>query len=365
MDKLSRYLQRQFFAQALTIFLAGGALIWLMQLLRLFDLVAAQGQNILTLMGQSALTTPTYARTILYVCFAIGLVRALRALQGSRELHTIHAAQRTSSLWKAITVFTLVGALAVSITAHFIEPASKQKSVEWSAEIAADLVGRSLTPGRFSSARDGLVFNIAERQSDGTLVDFFFDDTTNADTRRTYFAETANVYKDSNGYQLILNDGSIQYESRDATGISHIQFVQYHISLSTLIEESSPNRGLDQLSTPRLFELIADKNFKDSRTAYYLLHGRFADGLRALALALFVTAACAFPSGRRRDSKIPMELVVLIVAFGEQVLSGFMKGTAAFYAVPSVIIILSILWFAVRTQFAYRPVKKVKAVGHE
>src|SRR5690606_273149 len=107
MDRLSRYLQGQFFAQALTIFAAGGALIWLMQLLRLFDLVSAQGQNFLTLMGQSALTTPTFARSILYVCFAIGLVRGLRALQASRELHTIHAAQRTGSLWRAIISFTL------------------------------------------------------------------------------------------------------------------------------------------------------------------------------------------------------------------------------------------------------------------
>src|SRR5690554_3343869 len=137
MDRLSRYLQRQFFAQALTIFAAGGALIWLMQLLRLFDLVSAQGQNILTLMGQSALTTPSYARSILYVCFAIGMVRGLRALHASRELHTIHAAQRTSSLWKAVASFTIIGALAVTAVANWIEPHAKQLSADWSAEIAA------------------------------------------------------------------------------------------------------------------------------------------------------------------------------------------------------------------------------------
>lgn len=352
MDRLSRYLQRQFFAQALTIFAAGGALIWLMQLLRLFDLVSSQGQNILTLMGQSALTTPTYARSILYVCFAIGLVRGLRALAASRELHTIHAAQRTGALWRAIAAFTVVGALAVTAVANWVEPHARQVSADWSAEIAADVVGRALAPGRFSEIEDGLVFSISARRDDGTLEDFFFDDSTNADTRRTYFAQTARVFEDEEGYQLILNDGAIQYENAERTGLSQIRFAQYHISLASLIEAAAENRGVEQADSFELVNAILSGEVRNPRAAFATLHSRLADTLRAFALCALAAALCAFPDGKRGGRRVPMELVILLVAFGEQAISAFSGGGANHYIAPAVLLFGSLVLFGLKLRRA-------------
>lgn len=360
MDRLSRYLSKQFFAQALTIFAAGGALIWLMQLLRLFDLISAKGQSFFTLMGQSALTTPTYARSILYVCFAIGLVRALRALQASRELHTIHAGQRTAALWQAIAVFTITGAIAVTALAHWIEPQARRVSSDWSAEIAADIVGRALTPGQFSEIESGLVFSISGRRPDGTLTDFFFDDSTNADTRRTYFAETANVFQDEDGYQLILNDGAIQYESGARQGLSQIRFVQYHISLASLIDAASPARGIEQTDSFALIAQLQSGEIRSPQWALDTLHGRFADGLRALALCLLVAALCGFPDGRRAGRRLPMELVVLLIAFAEQAVSAFIGGGVRHYIAPSLLLSFSLGLFWVKTQRASLGFKRIK-----
>jgi lipopolysaccharide export system permease protein len=320
-----------------------GVLIWLMQLLRLFDLVSAKGQNFFTLMGQSALTTPTFARSILYVCFAIGLVRGLRALHQSRELHTIHAAQRTSALWKAIIVFTLIGAAAVTLVANWVEPHARRISADWSAEIAADIVGRALVPGRFSEIENGLVFSISARRPDGTLVDFFFDDSTNDTTRRTYFADTASVFQDEDGYQLILNDGAIQYESTARQGLSQIRFVQYHISLASLIEAGSQNSGIDQADTFDLIGQIQTEEIRNAPAVIAAIHSRLADTLRALAVCAFVAALCAFPDGKRAAKRIPLELVVLLVAFAEQAVSAFSGGGAAHYAGPALILFASLL----------------------
>mgnify|MGYP003143340349 CR=1 FL=1 len=352
MDRLSRYLQSQFFAQALTIFAAGGALIWLMQLLRLFDLVSAKGQNFLTLMGQSGLTTPTFARSILYVCFAIGLVRGLRALHSSRELHTIHAGQRTDALWRGIISFTLAGAAIVTLVSNFIEPHSRRISADWSAEIAADVVGRALVPGRFTEIEDGLVFSISARRRDGTLVDFFFDDTTN-ETRRTYFAETASVFQDETGYQLILNNGAIQYESAERGGLSQIRFAQYHISLASLIDAASRTTSAAQTDS---FGLAA-KALAGSATReeIKMLNERFADTLRALAICALAAAFCAYPDGGRGRRRIPMELVILLVAFAEQAVSAFSGGGARHFIAPSVILAFSLglLWLRTRRAFIF------------
>ena len=346
MDRLSRYLQGQFFAQALTIFAAGGALIWLMQLLRLFDLVSAKGQNFLTLMGQSALTTPTFARSILYVCFAIGLVRGLRALQTSRELHTIHAAQRTGALWRAIVSFTLIGAAAVTLVANWIEPNARRSSADWSAEIAADIVGRALVPGRFTEIENGLVFSISDRRRDGTLVDFFFDDTTN-ETRRTYFAETASVFQDETGYQLILNNGAIQYESAGRRGLSQIRFAQYHISLASLLDATAATRGPDQIDS---FTLLAGE---PRPSVVKLVNERFADTLRALAICALAAALCAYPDGGRGRRRMPVELVVLLIAFAEQAISAFSGGGAKNFIAPTILLAGALVLLALRSRRAF------------
>lgn len=360
MDRLSRYLQGQFFAQALTIFAAGGALIWLMQLLRLFDLVSAKGQSFLTLMGQSALTTPTFARSILYVCFAIGLVRGLRALQSSRELHTIHAAQRTQALWRAILVFSLVGAALVTLVSNWIEPNARRISADWSAEIAADIVGRALAPGRFTEIESGLVFSITGRQRDGTLENFFFDDTT-TETRRTYFAETASVFQDEDGYQLILNDGAIQYETPGRQGLSQVRFAQYHISLASLLDATEATRGRDQADTIALLMAIADGS--EGAAALRMVHERLADTLRALAMCALAASLCAYPDGGRGRRRVPVELVILLVAFTEQAISAFSGGGAQNYIVSAIFLIFALALLWLRSQRAFFLPRRRKAVS--
>lgn len=345
MDRLSAYIARQFSAQALTIFLAGGVLIWLMQLLRLFDIVSAQGQNIFTLMGQSALTTPTYARSILYVCLAIGLVRGLRALQQSRELHTIHAARRIDALWKAVAVFTIAGMVAVSAISHWIEPRARALSAEWSAQIAADVVGRALTPGRFSEVTRGVVATARGRNADGSLAGFFLDDSTSP-TRRTYFAEQARVFEDENGYQLILNNGAIQYEeTEERQALSQIAFAQYHISVASLIDAATEQGGIEQRDSLELLAEIAAGTLSDSqqRSAWDLLHSRMADILRALTFCVLAAAIMAFPHSRRGGLGVPMELTMLVIAFGEQALTAFIGSGTAHYIAPSILLAAALL----------------------
>ena len=72
----------------------------------MFDLVSAKGQDLLTLAGQAALVMPAVAVVFLYVCIGIGLARALRALQLSRQLLVIHTTPRLKALFGAIAVYT-------------------------------------------------------------------------------------------------------------------------------------------------------------------------------------------------------------------------------------------------------------------
>ena len=98
MARLSRYLLRLFSIEAMALFAVAAFLLFLIQCLRLFDLVSSRGQSLLTLLGQAALGMPSLGIVFLYVCLAIGLGRALRALQDRSELQIIHVSSLVLAL---------------------------------------------------------------------------------------------------------------------------------------------------------------------------------------------------------------------------------------------------------------------------
>src|SRR5690606_5121982 len=118
----------------------------------------------------------------------IGLARALRSLQMSQELHIIHSSRRTAALFGAITVYAVGGTLLVLLLTNIIEPGTRRAFNAWSASVAADLVGRTLTPHRFVEVTPGVTLVIGSRGSNGQLGNFFADDNRSPALRRTYQA---------------------------------------------------------------------------------------------------------------------------------------------------------------------------------
>jgi len=319
MTRLSRYLSKLFAIEALSFFLVAAFLVWITQALRLFDLVTAKGQDMLTLLGQSLLTTPPLALAIIYICMGVGMARALRALQDSRELHSIHSSGRTRALWGAVTIFILGGVIAVSIFAHWVEPWSKRAYAQWSEEVAADLVGRALNPHRFSEVVPGLFIVIGGREADGTILDFFADDKRAPDTERTYIADRAVIVFDDEGYNLSLQDGAVQY-IRQGEQFTEVEFSRYELSLDRLIDNGGIASDLDQKNS---LDIIIDglKNGGITASAWQTLNMRLAEASRVIALCLVVAALAAFPHARRGRDRMPIEVSVLVLGLADRVVS--------------------------------------------
>lgn len=315
MTRLSGYLVKLFSAEALSFFLVAAFLVYITQTLRLFDLVTAKGQDVLTLLGQSALTTPPLGLSIIYICMGIGLVRALRALQASRELHTIHASGRTRAIVQAVFVFILGGVIAVSLIAHWGDPWSKKAYTQWSEQVTADLVGRALSPHRFSEVAPGLVVVIGGRERDGTITDFFAHDTRDADAARTYVADSAVIVFREDGYNVRLRNGAVQY-LRDGDSFTEVGFSQYEIGLDRLATGNRERAELDQRSTP---EIIAGlEGDGEDGAAWRELHERFAETVRLIGLCLVSAALTGYPHGRRGNGRLPLEVVILALGLGDR-----------------------------------------------
>lgn len=321
MTRLGTYLFKLFAAEAAALFGVALTILYLVQTLRIVEVGAVRDRGLGTLFWQTILGLPPLSIAFLYVCLAIGLARALRAMQGSRELHIIHVSQRLPLLIGTILGYAAVGTLLVWLLAHVIEPIASRENNQIKAQAAADLVGRSLVPNRFAELGDGVTITVGGRGADGQITSFFADDRRDAATRRTYIADSAVITADELGFVLQLEDGTIQYRTADGQ-FSEISFERYDIALERLTgDEDTGDRRGDQTTYGMIMRAMATGDFPAAWQRG--IAERTADGLRVLALCLFVASISAFPSGRRREPLLPVEISVLGAVLFERAVTSY------------------------------------------
>lgn len=343
MSRLGPYLTRLFVAEALALTGVVVLLLYLVQTLRMFDLVSAKGQDLLTLAGQAALVMPAVAVIFLYVCIGIGLARALRALQLSRQLVVIHSTPRLKALFGAISAYTGIFTVIVLAMAHVFGPMADQRRYEWSASIAVDLVSRALIPHRFAEVTPGVTMVIGGRQGIGEITDFFADDRRDPERRQTFTAAEALILRTDDGYVLQLSDGDIRYF--DATGaFSEVSFNRYDLSLTLF---GGGEEGGGTTSIELVEAALATGEWGDAQR---ILAERTADGFRVIGLCALIAALAGFPSSVRRRFSMPLELVALGLAFIERGISSLVQPLFLFGSMAGSLVLLAAaaIVFAIR-----------------
>lgn len=346
MRKLTTYLARLFAVDAIILFGVVCLLLWLVNCLRSFEVVSVKGQSFGTLAVQALYTMPPLALSFFYICVGIGMVRALMALQASHELHIIHISKGLGGLARATLLVAGVAVAVVLLLAHYVEPRSNKRLNILTASVAADLVSSTLRPNRFTQVTPGVVLLIGGRGAGGEIREFFADDRRNPQTRRTYVAETARVSTDGEQYIIELQDGALQYTEANGR-YSEVRFARYDLSVESL---SQPALAFDRLAEMDSFELIGAAISSGQMPPDILtrLLDRSVEALRVIGICLMVLAMAAFPSGRRTRIRLPLEAVVMLVAFGERGISAYSPlgtGTGAFLMIFGSLAVLALrLW---------------------
>jgi len=338
MARLSRYLLRLFSSEAASLFAVAAFMLFLIQCLRLFDIVENKGQSFLTLLGQAALGMPALGIVFLYVCLGIGLGRALRNLQAASELQIIHVSGLVPALLRAVALYTILGTLILLVLAHIVDPLSIRAANGWSANIAADLVSRSMVPHRFTEVVSGVQLDIGARDSQGNITDFFADDHRDPDSRRTYFAKSAIITRDEQGYVLRMQDGAVQYLTADKR-FSQVSFTRYDLTLDSLTGGFDSGDSLSQTSSLDLIGAALVSGQWSDATVQTLFR-RSTEAFRAIAMCLFVTGLAAFPTGSRRRFEVPIELLVLGAAFIERAVTAYVPGLTVFGIASGTLLLL-------------------------
>lgn len=338
MNRLKRYLVGQFASEAVTLFAVAISIIFLVECLRIVDAGSVRGQGLVVLGTQVFLGLPSAAVAFVHVCLGIGLARALRIMQSTRELHIIHVSGKLGGLARAVAIYAAAGCVLLLFMAHVVDPMAARENSAIRSRVAADLVGRSLVPNRFAEVAPGVTVTVGGRKAGGEITSFFADDRRQ-ETRRTYIAESAVISLDDEGYVLLLTNGTVQYRTPEGR-FTEISFDRYDLALERLTGEADTGeRRVNDTSFDIVMAAIAD-GWTQPRLAK--LNERTIEGLRALSICLFVFAIAAFPSGRRREPRMPIEITVLGASFFERVLFSYWPRTDWLAPLAGVLILSAI-----------------------
>lgn len=360
MDRLKRYLVGQFAAEAVALFAVAITLVFLVQCLRVVDAGSVRGQGLVSLGAQVLLALPSVSMAFVHVCIGIGLARALRTMQGTRELHILHVSGKLGALAKAVAIYAGIGAVLLLLVAHIVDPAASRQNSLIRSQVAADLLGRLLQPNRFAEVTDGVTVAVGGRKAGGEITSFFADDTREP-TRRTYIAETAKITADDLGYVLQLSNGTVQYRTPEGK-FSEIAYDRYDLAFERLTGATDTGEDRGALTSLDIISAAMSEGWTEIRMRRLL--DRTVEGLRAISLCLFVFAIAGFPSGRRREPRLPMEIIVLGAAFFERVVFTYSPFNESWLApLTGVVVVagISLVILAIRLKPFARPRREAAA----
>jgi lipopolysaccharide export system permease protein len=238
MSLVERYIFRIAAGAFVGCLVALTGVIWLTSALRQLDVITAQGQTILVFLTVTSLTLPTLIAVIAPVALFIAVVFALNRLNGDSELIVMSAAGMSPvRLIRPFLSLGLIVSAMVALLTIYLIPASFQELRDLISRIRADFVANIAQEGQFTTLDNGVTFHYRER-SGPALLGIFMQDRREADRTIVYLAERGQTIEQKGQSYLVLENGSVHRQRRDAPDSSIVAFSRYAIDLAALNQET-------------------------------------------------------------------------------------------------------------------------------
>ena len=260
MNLIERYIFRRIVSATLLTFIALGAMVWLSQALRQFDLVTADGQAFATFFQLSALLVPVLIVIVFPVSLLIAVIYAFTSLNNDSELVVINASgARQAALLKPVLLIGLIATIVVGSMTLYLSPLALSTWQVLITNVRGNIITSFMREGAFVSLTPKLTFHMRSRNQDGSLRGIFVSDDRDADKTVTYLAERGAILDNPLGVFLIMGNGTIQQRSKVDQSISIIEFSSYAFDLSSFTS-SATVPTLQPVERPTAYLLHPDPN---------------------------------------------------------------------------------------------------------
>ena len=319
MQKVSGYILRRSTVAFLFVTLSLVCAIWLMQSLRLIDLIVNRGLPFSMFLYMSMLMLPTFLALILPVSLFTAVLFAYNRLTMDSELLVMRAAgiSQTGLSKSAFLLAGIVTVIIYSLTLYLL-PLSFREFKDRQVTIRNDFSTVLLQEGVFTELATGITVFVRERGAEGELLGVLVHDGRNPEKPVTMMAENGALVRTDEGPQVIMVNGNRQEVSKDSGALSLLYFDRYVLDVHSVDKtldkrwREPRERFLDELFFPDMTD--GNNRFNAAKLR---AEGHQRLTLPIYALTFTVIALAALLSGdyaRRGLGKRITTAIILIVA---------------------------------------------------
>ena len=233
MDRLTRYVLRQSLMVALSVAVVFSAAVWLLQSLRLIDLIVNRGLSVSLFLYLAVLILPRFIDVVLPIAVFTAVLFVYCKLIAESELVVMRASGMSQwALAKPALMVGLAGTVTLYALSFYFLPTANRAFRDLEFQIRNKYASVLIQEGVFNTLSDTLMIYIKGRDTNGDLTSLLIQDSNDRNKPVTIFAERGAIVDTSEGPHIVLDNGIRQQYELETGKLSSLSFEKYTLDLS-------------------------------------------------------------------------------------------------------------------------------------
>jgi lipopolysaccharide export system permease protein len=326
MDRLTRYVLRQSLMVALSVAVVFSAAVWLLQSLRLIDLIVNRGLSVSLFLYLAVLILPRFIDVVLPIAVFTAVLFVYCKLIAESELVVMRASGMSQwALAKPALMVGLAGTVTLYALSFYFLPTANRAFKDLEFQIRNKYASVLIQEGVFNTLSDTLMIYIKGRDTNGDLTSLLIQDSNDRNKPVTIFAERGAIVDTSEGPHIVLDNGIRQQYELETGKLSSLSFEKYTLDLSGIkgdVETRDRQPGELYIN-----ELLRRKNGARNPALIVELNMRLAGPLAALAMAA-LPVLCLLPGDFNRRGQSRRILLAIVLALALEIVDVGFKNLA-------------------------------------
>ena len=316
MDRFSRYVLYQLSVAMVLVTVGLTSMIWLMQSVRLVDMIVNRGLTAGTFFYLTMLVLPNFLPIVLPIAMFTVVVFIYNKLIADHEVVVMRAAGFSQYELAKPAILLAIGVMVLGYLINiFLLPQSYQMFKELKWDIRYSYSHILLQEGTFNNVANNITVYVRTRTKEGELLGIFVHDTRVKDKPFTLLAERGAMIKSKNGSRVMMLDGSRHEIDKKTNKMSILYFDKYIIDLKGEEVGRGPRSPeARELLLSELFRIEDNKlvGVRDHGKYTVEAHRRLTSPVSALAFTL-IGLACLMTRYHQRSGRTRQILIAVAV----------------------------------------------------
>jgi lipopolysaccharide export system permease protein len=317
MDGLTRYVLRQVLVLTGFMTLSLAVAVWLVQSLRLIDLIVNRGLSLSLFLYLALLILPRLVEVVVPIAVFVGVLFVYNKLTTESELLVMRAAGVSeTALARPALVAGIIATILLYALSLEIVPAANRAFKDLQFEIRNRFASVLVQDGIFNTLSDRLMVYDMGRNDAGDLMGLVIYDGRDPTKPITIFAERGAFADTPDGPRLLLVNGTRQQRDNSNGHVSTLSFERYTLDMAGLADTAATrDRQPDERHTTELLFPGRRPAGDGSERAFFIeLNMRLEGPLTALVMAM-LPVLCLLPGEFNRRGQTRRVFLAIGLAF--------------------------------------------------